>query len=159
MFIHEAQVHFTPEGKAFVTATAKPFEAFAEDSLLNEEENDEEDDESNFIPGFINRNAFTVTPKTPFLNWRNNLQGELFPSEEDDNNIYLIEEKMNNEEIEKWLLKNFDRVFKKELEGWHTDEKRWPKKRTYQMFCEWFGISYQSMIYDMEDYPVDKDME
>ncbi len=87
-----------------------------------------------------------------------NIEGRLFPVETMENNIYLVEEKENNEEIAEWLKKNFDYVFKKELESRNADEKLWPKKRTYEMFNEWFSVSYHSMIYDLENYPVDKDM-
>lgn len=153
MFIHGTDIDHTPGGQFFVTATAKPMEAFLEDSFLEEEEEDGTD----FIPGYINRNAFTVIPKKPFLDWKQNLEGNWFPSHETENTIYLLEEKESNEKIEAWLKKNFDKVFKKELEASFTDEKHWPKKRTYQMFREWFDISYQSMVYDLEDFPVDKD--
>ncbi len=156
MFIHQADVNITPEGEIFVTATAKPIDSFLQDTVLNEEE----EDELNYLPGFVNRNALTVIPKKPFLDWVKKVEGNsLFPLEAIENNIYLVQEKGSNEEIQEWLNKNFERVFKKELEAWHTLEKLWPENRTYQMFCDWFDVSYQSMVYDMEDYPVDKDMQ
>jgi hypothetical protein len=46
----------------------------------------------------------------------------------------------SNEAIEKWLQRNFDRIFQNELNDWHTDEKDWPQKRTFKIFLEWFGI-------------------
>lgn len=155
MFIHQADVNITPKGQFFVTATAKSIDSFLEDSFMNEEEQDK----LNYMPGFVNRNAFTVLPKKPFLDWLKNVEGNsLFPLETIDNNIYLIEEKDSNEEIEVWLKKNFDIVFRKELEVWFAAEKLWPKNRTYQMFRDWFDISYQSMVYDLEDYPLNKDI-
>jgi len=157
MFIHEALMNVTPQGEIFVTATAKPFDAFAEDMLLETEKEEIDEDDMNFAPGYINRNAFIVLPKTPFLNWRHGIGG-LFPGEDVENKIYLLEEKESNKNIHDWLKKNYDIVFKKELENWCLDKKLWPQKRNFQIFCEWFTISYHSMIYDLESYSVDKDM-
>jgi hypothetical protein len=158
MFIHQADINNTPDGQFFVTATAKPLESFLEDNLMADED-EEDEDELNFMPGYVNRNAFTVNHKKPFLDWLGKLEpNSLFPVETLDNNIYLLEEKEDNEEIEAWLKKNFDRVFSKELEAWHSNKKQWPKHRTYQLFNEWFDVSFQSIVYDLEDYPLDKDL-
>ncbi len=159
MFIHEFDIKDTLDGQFYVTVTAKPLESFLSDGLLEDDDKDE-DLELTEEPGYINRNAFTITPRATFLEWLKKTEGNsLFPiTDSDDAHIYLLEEKDSNEEIELWLQKNFDRVFKKELEAWYSDEKLWPQKRTYLMFKEWFDISYQSMIYDLENSFVDKDI-
>ena len=90
---------------------------------------------------------------------KNETGGDSFETEALEHTVYLIEEKGSDAETEAWLKKNFDRVFTKELEAWYADEDAWPKKRTYQMFREWFDVSFQSMVYDLEDFPVDKDVE
>lgn len=159
MFIHDFEIKDTMDGQYYVTVTAKPLDSFLADSFL---EDDDEDEEGDFTdePGYINRNAFTITPRQPFLEWLKKTDGNsLFPLlKPGDEHIYLIEEKESTQEIEIWLQKNFDKVFKKELEARFGDEKLWPQKRTYLMFKEWFDISYQSMIYDLENHPVDKDI-
>jgi hypothetical protein len=159
MFIHKADVNFTPEGELYVTATAKSFEVFVADSMEEKEEDDDDRDEQNFKPGYINRSAFTLMPKQPFIAWKQNLEGNLFPAEKIESSIYLIRDMSTDEEKEAWLQKKFDSIFQQELASWYGDEKQWPKKRTYQMFREWFDISFQSFIYDVEDYPVDKDAD
>ena len=78
------------------------------------------------IPYFyerINRNAIVVKPKKPLFDWINSIYPDSPVSEKDEGNIYLILEKDNNEAIERWLKRNFDKVFHYELNDWHTDEK------------------------------------
>ncbi|HSH52090.1 MAG TPA: hypothetical protein VK982_10255, partial [Bacteroidales bacterium] len=74
----------------------------------------------------------------------------------EENNIYLIKEMDSNEHVLNWVKVNFDQIFVNELNNWYTDEKAWPQKRTYKMFSEWFDIEINSMIVDLEDFPVTK---
>ncbi|NTS41154.1 hypothetical protein HRG84_09545 [Flavisolibacter sp. BT320] len=149
------------ENGAFVIVTAMPLSDFLLQNM-NEEEADIEDDwdhEMNFRPGYINRNGFSLAPKQPFIDWMQKLEGDsLFPVEISETPVYLLDGKESNEAVEEWLKKNFDTVFRRQLESWHTDEKKWPKNRTYKMFAEWFDVKHHSMVFDLEDFPVDKDM-
>ncbi|RYZ56117.1 MAG: hypothetical protein EOO14_12605 [Chitinophagaceae bacterium] len=150
------------ENGVFVIATAMPFSEFLLQDMDEEEANDEDDwdDEMNFLPGYINRNGFSLVPKQPFIEWMQRLEGNsLFPVEITETPVYLLAEKESNEAVEAWLKKNFDTVFRRQLESWHTDEKEWPKNRTYKMFSEWFDVKHHSMVFDLEDFPVDKDIE
>ncbi|MBD0375815.1 MAG: hypothetical protein ICV51_09325 [Flavisolibacter sp.] len=159
MFIHDFEVNSSQEGMANITVMVKPFESFMYDSILEDEEESEEDGFYNFQPAYINRNAFIVKPLQPFLDWLKKTDENFDVTDAiDEHNIYLIGERDNNEVIEKWLKKNFDAIFQKELDDWCIDERLWPQNRTYKMFREWFTIEYHSMVYDLEDYPVDKDM-
>ncbi len=155
MFLHDFTLDTTDDGQLFITVTAKPLEDFLKDNLA------EEDDDDLFeeTEGYINRNAFIVKPLQPFLDWLNQLGGpQLFPVEIEENTIYLIREMASNNDIEKWLKKNFETIFAKELEDWDEDENVWPKNRTYKMFCQWFSVEMHSMLYDLEQGPVEKDM-
>jgi hypothetical protein len=159
MFIQNVDVNFQNE-QCNVTVTAIPLESFLLNTMEEEEEEMESAEEDNFEPGYINRNAFSIVLRQPFLNWvKETEKNSLFPREATDTNIYLLEEKNDNAEIENWIKKNFDLVFKKELAAWFADEKLWPKNRSYKMFTEWFTVSYHSMVYDLENFPVDKDAE
>ena len=159
MFIQNVDVNFHDE-QCNVTVTAIPLESFLLNTMEEEEEEMESTEEDNFEPGYINRNAFSIVPRQPFLNWVKEIEkNSVFPREATDTNIYLLEEKNDNAEIENWIKKNFDLVFKKELAAWFADEKLWPKNRSYKMFTEWFTVSYHSMVYDLENFPVDKDAE
>jgi hypothetical protein len=106
----------------------------------------------------INRNAILVRPKKPFFDWVNKVFKDEDPvTEKDENNIYLIREMDSNEDIKKWIKKNFDDLFVNELNDWYADESGWPANRTYKMFCEWFDVEIHSMILDLEEFPVTKD--
>lgn len=106
----------------------------------------------------VNRNAIIVKPKKPFFNWLN----EVYKDEEpvismEENNIYLVREMDSNEDVKKWISKNFEGIFANELNDWCMDEDKWPTPRNYNLFKEWFDIEIHSMILDMEEKPVLKE--
>ncbi len=112
------------------------------------------------IPYFydsINRNAIVVKPKQALFDWVNSIYPDSPIKAPDEATVYLIKEKDSNEEIEKWLQKNFDNIFQNELNNWHTDEKDWVEKRTYKLFTEWFDVEIHSMILDLEETAITKD--
>jgi len=74
-----------------------------------------------------------------------------------ENNIYLIREMGSNEDIKKWIKKNFDNLFINELNDWYSDESGWPTNRNYKMFTEWFNVEIHSMVLDFEEFPVTND--
>ncbi|MEO8413674.1 MAG: hypothetical protein ABI472_08440 [Ginsengibacter sp.] len=163
MFIHDFAIKQADDSQFYVIAAARPFESLVSDTEMDEidfrqDDDIEDDDVFNFDPGYINRNAITIKPRQPFLDWfKKKDENSLFPFENDENNTYLVEEKTGTPEMEKWLSKNFDIIFARELGSRDAQRKSWPKKRNYKMFCEWFEVSHSSMVYDIEDFPVDKD--
>lgn len=114
---------------------------------------DTEDFENNFEENFINRTAIIVKPLQPFIDWHNNLYPD---SIIDALNVYDVNTYLINEDIDldRWLKKKFDKLFKIELENWHTNKKEWPQKRNYKMFKQWFQIEISTMIYDLEKQPI-----
>jgi len=115
----------------------------------------------NFIPYYyesIDRNAILVRPKKPYYDWTQQVFIDIDGATEmEEHNIYLVREMDNNEDVKKWIKKNFDKLFVNELNDWDTDESDWPAPRTYKMFCEWFDIEIHSMILDLEESPVTKE--
>jgi hypothetical protein len=112
------------------------------------------------IPYFyesIDRNAILIRPKKPFFDWLCSIYPDDKVSEKDECNIYLIHERGSNQEVLQWLKRNYDGIFTNELNDWYTNEDRWPKKRTYKMFSDWFAVEVHSMILDLEDDPVTKE--
>ena len=106
----------------------------------------------------INRNAITIRARKTFFDWINSVFPEDEPVEENqENNIYLVREMDSNDIVLNWIKKNFDSIFINELNDWCTDEKDWPKNRTFKMFKDWFEIEISSMVLDLEEYPVTKD--
>ena len=107
-----------------------------------------------FDENYIDRSAITIKPLQPFLDWF----ADLYPGEDDGltaSMIYLISADIDD--VDAWLKKHFDRLFTRELEGWHTNDKEWPQKRTYTMFKQWFQVEVSSMVYDLEKEPVFKE--
>ncbi len=107
----------------------------------------------------INRNAIVVKPKKPLFDWINSIDpANPVPLEESsEGTVYLLKEKDSNEQIEKWLQRNFDRIFQNELNNWSIDENLWPQKRTYLQFKSWFDFEIHSMILDLEETAIMKE--
>jgi hypothetical protein len=109
----------------------------------------------------INRHAIVVKPRKPFYDWLNEIERK---NPEpitvlDEHNVYLIREMDSNDEVRRWIKKHFDQLFVNELNDWYTDETFWPQRRTCKLFSEWFDVEVHSMVLDLEDGPVKKDLE
>jgi hypothetical protein len=111
--------------------------------------------DADFEEGYVDRSALILKHKQAFYDWMNKLGigGDIHDLKEA--NIYLFHE--TSSKFGPWLKKNFDQFFKIELEEWCMDQKKWPQKRTYKMFNEWFDVELSTMIYDLESEPVNKD--
>lgn len=156
MFIHDFEIDFSDYGQLFIAATAKPLEAFLNNAVM--EEDDDNDHDFDFEEGFINRNAITIKVRQPFIDWLQKIgNNTLFLPQNEKDNVYLLEEKESKKDFESWLKMNFDKIFKLELSAWSEDKKSWPANRNYKMFREWFDVSFNSLVYDLESSPVSKD--
>lgn len=113
------------------------------------------------IPYFfesIDRNAIIVKPKKPFYDWVNTVFPEDDPvNEKDEYNVYLVQEMDSNEDVLRWIQFNFEMIFANELNDWYSNEDKWPTKRIYKMFSEWFDVEINSMILDLEEYEITKE--
>ena len=104
----------------------------------------------------LNRGAVILKYREPFVRWIN----EADPIEEspgitadelvNERTVYLISENDSDGQraVEKWIARNYKALFEAELEGWYTDPKLWPRKRTLAVFREWFTVEYHSVIVD-----------
>lgn len=104
----------------------------------------------------LNRNSILIKAKKPFYDWINFVDPEFPVIPDDEGTIYLIKELQTKAKIENWLKKNFDQIFRNELNDFHTDEQDWPQTRTFKVFKEWFSYEISSMIVDMLDKPLEK---
>ena len=111
----------------------------------------------------INRNALVVWPRTPFLEWLQSVDPTADELTLEDltaePTVYLIPECDSEEAAEACLGRRYDRIFREELVGWHTDQSRWPRGRTFQLFREWFDWTYHSVLLDLTDEPLEHDAE
>ncbi|MDH5716952.1 MAG: hypothetical protein OEZ22_04880 [Spirochaetia bacterium] len=104
----------------------------------------------------LNRSAFIITSTQAFHDMIANIFNEEPEKEEsvqnnDSSRIYLVSaDFFNEEEAYEYLEKNYMVIFEQEIEGWITDESLWPQNITWDQFKEWFNISFQSMVFDLE---------
>jgi hypothetical protein len=98
----------------------------------------------------VNRHAIVVKPKQPLLNWINALYPDM-AEDGSETTIYLVKQRNDFEDTEKWLKRNFNKIFENELNGRRTDENDWPQKRTYKLFTEWFDTEIHTEILDIEE--------
>lgn len=172
--LEDFEITENKKNQAVVNVYSKPFDSFIQESLNadmmddlfeaavddNEDadDEDEEDDMPDYVLPVVNRNALMIKPRQPFLDWLRKIH---FPQEppqlQDEPNVYLLPEYETEKGAETYIKENFDRIFGSELWGWDIDEKNWPANRTYKMFKEWFDAKMQPMIYDMGNYPLEKD--
>jgi hypothetical protein len=134
---------------SIVTQEKEAYLAIMMDTLDNEVT------ECDFAENYINRSAIILKPQQPFIDWYFNLNPEDELSFEDDikkTNIYLVDDRIDD--IEKWLIKKFDKFFMMELDEWCSVKKNWPQKRNYKMFKQWFQVDVSAMIYDLEKKPI-----
>ncbi|WP_445736242.1 hypothetical protein [Mariniflexile sp.] len=140
------------DGKPMVSVITETKEAY----LDNLQDNFSDDlSEADFTDNYINRYAIVLKPKQPLFDWVNNL----YPDDEKivevlRSNVYL---KNEDDDLEKWLQKKYDKLFMMELDSWHTNKKEWPQKRNYKMFKQWFQVDISDMVYDLENTPVRKE--
>jgi hypothetical protein len=66
----------------------------------------------------------------------------------EESTVYLIPSEAADN-IEMWLEQNYKILFENELENWYTDEKLWPRYRTYKMFKNWFKVDCNSVVLDL----------
>jgi hypothetical protein len=101
--------------------------------------------------GFVNRAALRVQPLKPFIDWVKYADPE-FDNYKDPKqkefHVYLIDEENN----EKWLKDNYDKIFENELGNHDPDGENWPVNRDYKQFNQWFSIEISPFVYDLEEY-------
>lgn len=115
--------------------------------------------------GFINRHALFLAPKGPFYDWIRKTSPDLVseipsdPLSHEAGTIYLIPEFESEDEALEWLQENFESFFEAELYGWNDDDEQWPGL-SWELFQEWFFVSYQSMVENTVEGPIlEEDME
>lgn len=101
----------------------------------------------------LNRSVAIIRYLQPFVDWIH--AADPNPSEKmklseanEDNTAYLVEVE-DEDEFEDWLDKNWERVFKIELEAWYTDSAMWPKNRTKKVFKSWCRFELHTIVLDL----------
>ena len=105
----------------------------------------------------INRAAVIVRPKKPFLDWAASTDEEApehVKDWKDHVSIYLVGEDPQGRQETAPLKRYFQAIFERELGGWYTDKRAWPKTRDLKTFREWFDVVGESVIIDLEGGPL-----
>jgi hypothetical protein len=104
----------------------------------------------------LNRSAVIVKPRQPCLDWTRRDDNEglaetVFKTLHEEPTVYLLPE-FEDPETQREVLEEFwPDLFEALLEGWSTDERSWPKNRTFETFQECFEIHISSIVRDL--YP------
>ena len=108
----------------------------------------------------LNRGVIIVRPAQPFLDWASKLDDSgLVPGTAGERTVYLVPDFEDDDEAAQILELVFAEIFERELDGWHTDDTSWPKRRTLATFKQWFTIEMHSMVEDLcSDELVDDDV-
>lgn len=156
-FIIGFDVKENKNGETVLTVTTQKQEVYLTDMLNameNQDDEEEFDEEAEYDENYINRYAIIIKPLQPFLDWYSILHPFDHFEKIKEAKTYLINEE--NEDVEAWLKKKFDKIFMFELESHHTNKKEWPQNRNYKMFKEWFQIDISKLVFDLEKQPVFK---
>jgi hypothetical protein len=99
----------------------------------------------------LNRSALLVQPRQPFIDWAKSLPDlvSIAPDPDDEPTVYLVPAFEDEESTIDSLDSVWREIFERELYSWWTDESGWPKRRTVDMFFEWFQVVVLSTVEDM----------
>lgn len=100
----------------------------------------------------LNRSAFVVRPKEPYLRWAANVDGDSEDAAEElrgQVSVYLVPRDPHDQEETAPLADFFREIFRIELEAWCLDEDQWPAARDLDTFGRWFDVVGQSIVVDL----------
>jgi hypothetical protein len=99
----------------------------------------------------INRTVITIRAKQPFVDWANDFDdgGPTLDIKEVHSTAYLIPDTYDEYNYERFIKKNFKKIFESELDSWMTDPSVWPQNRTYKEFKDWFELQVSDMVFDL----------
>lgn len=112
--------------------------------------------------GFINRTAVVIKPKKPFFDLMKRVYKDHFDEGKDpdyqnqDPVVYLLPDIDSIEEMEVWLRKNFDIIFREQLNTAINCGELLVDIRTFKIFKEWFDYSLHTEVWDTVESPVIK---
>ncbi len=108
----------------------------------------------------VNRSVVIVKAKEPFVRWLKSLPDPMDTSLEEineDATAYLLPDYSHDDEQDEILRRYYPAIFDEQLDGWWTEERDWPPKRTYSLFTQWFDIEFHSLVIDLVDAPLEID--
>ena len=102
-----------------------------------------------------NRCAVGVVPREPFFQWVQQVLGhESTAIRALEPLLFLIPCYRDQEEALEILEDEFGEIFCMQLLFWCTDLRQWPRRRTFDLFLEWFDVRTYNMVGDLGEYPL-----
>jgi len=107
----------------------------------------------------INRSAFAILPRQPFVDWANQQQDELneamsLEEHRAEGSVYLAQEFQTEADVQSELERHFLSIFENELAAWDEFGDNWPVDRSLAVFLEWFEVQPQVMAVDLLQQPL-----
>jgi hypothetical protein len=100
-----------------------------------------------------NRCAVGVVPREPFFQWVQQVLGhESTAIRALEPLLFLIPCYRDQEEALEILEDEFGEIFCMQLLFWCTDLRKWPGRRTFDLFLEWFDVRTYSMVGYLGEY-------
>ena len=102
----------------------------------------------------LNRTAVVLIPREPFLDWVRALLREEGETDWDDEeiveepNVYLLPDSESREDSVEDLADLAEDLFEIELLGWTDLVDRWPEKRDWEAFQDWFDFEFLGLVMD-----------
>ena len=100
----------------------------------------------------VNRSAFILRPREPYLRWAASLDEDAANDAEGLESrvsVYLAPEHASFEEETPPLEEFYEEIFEIELSAWSEDEAMWPRCRDLDTFQKWFEVGRESVVVDL----------
>jgi hypothetical protein len=108
----------------------------------------------------LNRAFISVFPKQPYYDWANTIFTDNAPlsPEHQEATAYAIADDFAVEDLAEVVKPHAELIFEMELWAVCTDPEKWPAKRDWTLFNEWFSYHVGSMVWDLvPELPVGHD--
>jgi len=108
----------------------------------------------------LNRSAFSVLPRQPFVDWVNRLpddelsQPMTLDEHRQEGTVYLVDEFESEDSVDQTLAASWAQIFENELAAWDEFGDSWPADRSQAMFKEWFEVQPQVLALDLSSQPL-----
>lgn len=109
----------------------------------------------------LNRSAFSLLPKQPFVDWTNQLPlddeltGEMtLEDHRQEGTVYLVDEVEEEGSFDDAMARHWKAMFENELAAWDEFADHWPQSLTLELFNQWFELKPQVLALDMSKEPL-----
>ncbi|MFW1677003.1 hypothetical protein ACFVYJ_04385 [Pontibacter sp. JAM-7] len=110
----------------------------------------------------LNRSAFVVLPKQPFVDWTNGLDVDAdglhqhlsLDEQRREGTVYLIDEVVSEHDFAQYLERCWQSIFQNELSAWDELGDLWPPTVDFDIFQQWFDVYPQIMAIDLSEKPM-----